>query len=63
MGVIFAPVASTVREIRDELIANADSMRKLLEDSAVELEFAATAYQEQDEATAGGLANTEVAGP
>ncbi|NLG54443.1 MAG: hypothetical protein GX542_02150 [Rhodococcus sp.] len=54
-GVIFAPIVSQVAEIREMLVTNADSMRRLTEVSAENLRIIAQNYSDQDSANAGQL--------
>ncbi|WP_072687394.1 type VII secretion target [Rhodococcus marinonascens] len=56
VGVIFQPVLSQVNDMRDVLVANLDSLRRLTEGSAQNLADAASSYREQEPANAARLA-------
>ncbi|AOW92044.1 hypothetical protein BFN03_03230 [Rhodococcus sp. WMMA185] len=56
VGVIFQLVLSQVNDMRDVLVENCDSLRRLTEGSAQSLADAASSYREQEAANAARLA-------
>ncbi|RVW01477.1 type VII secretion target [Rhodococcus spongiicola] len=56
VGVIFLPVLSQVNEMREALVTNLESLRRLTEASARNLATAAASYSEQEAANTDGIA-------
>ncbi|RVW01074.1 type VII secretion target [Rhodococcus xishaensis] len=56
VGAIFLPVLSQVNDMREALVANLDSLRRLTDGSAQNLAVAASSYSEQEAANTDGIA-------